>query len=372
MKAFLKGRQGLWLLVLALVLAAWGGWGLLKTPGLSQYIAPAPEDMEAALAVWDKRERLGADCVSAVWTECDAQASSGGAAIAQLTAVGEGYFDLRPHYLLSGRLISQREMKSGARVAVLDQRLAFTLFPTAEPTEGRVRVREQWYDVIGVTRYSGGPGDNSEYGLMIPLAAAVKDELPLEYAVAEADGSVMGAGRALEDAAKGALGKGEYIDLKKEVMRAWMTPRILLIVFGLYGAFWCLKRWLQAAQNTVAGWRRRIRQVYLKKMLSGAIAQGALLAAGFIAVIALMAALLSLIIGPMYVFTEWVPDVIVEWSSINARLQSLLRAFAQTVRLQTPELAQARLYGGMIRWSAICGLSGLLLWRLSGRGKDTK
>ena len=365
MKGFLKGRKGLWLWLVAAALAAWGCWGLVNLPRLHQYAALAPADMESAVKTWALREKVAADTLYGVWSECPVQ-TEGGAQTARLICAGEGYYDVRPAYLKEGRLISQEETEKGVRVAVLDERLAFALFPTTQAAGSRVKLQEQWYDVIGVTRYTGGPGDISSYGLTVPLKAALGDGLTVEFAVAESAAG-LGAGRALESSAQTALGNGDYADLGKEVTRAWMLPRLLVIVFGLYGALWCLKKLIARTKLAAAGWKRRIREVYARAMLPRAVGEGALLALGFAAVIGAMAGLLSLIIGPMYVFTEWVPDVIVEWSSISGRVTELIGAAAKTVRVQTPEMFQARLYGGMIRWSVICALCAWVLWLLSGK-----
>ena len=365
MKGFWKGRRGKWLWVLCAVLAVWGCVGLVKMPEICQYAALAPEDMETAVKTWETREKVTEDTLYTIWRQCPVE-TEGGAQTAYLVCAGDGYFDVRPGYLKDGRLMSQEEMEKGRRVAVLDERLAFALFPTSQAVGSRVKIQEKWYDVIGVIRYAGGPGDTSEYGIILPLRTGMADGLTMEYAVAESR-KAMGAGRALEASGQTALGEGTYADLGKEVTRAWMLPRVLIIVFGLYGAMWCLKQLIRRTGETIAAWKRRIREVYARAMLPRAVGEGALLALGFVGVIGAMAALLSLIIGPMYVFTEWVPDVIVEWSSVSGRAKELVAAAARTVRVQTPEMFEVRLYGGMVRWSVLCGLCAWVLWLLSKR-----
>lgn len=57
-----------------------------------------------------------------------------------LVCVGEGWLDVHPHFLTDGWLFTQTDYEKGNRVAVLDEKLAFQLFPTDEPV-GRSAAR---------------------------------------------------------------------------------------------------------------------------------------------------------------------------------------------------------------------------------------
>ena len=72
-------------------------------------------------------------------------------------------------------------------------------------------------------------------------------------------------------------------------------------------------------------------------------------------------ALLSLLIEPLYVFTEWVPEVIVEWSSLEARFWELTTAMAKPVKVQTAEYARVCFFGTLLRWGVISALCAVIL-----------
>ncbi len=60
-------------------------------------------------------------------------------------------------------------------------------------------------------------------------------------------------------------------------------------------------------------------------------------------------------------FTEWVPENIVEWSSIAKVFWNLTSAAAQRVRIATRELRVVEFWGGILRWGMILVLLGVAL-----------
>ncbi len=74
-------------------------------------------------------------------------------------------------------------------------------------------------------------------------------------------------------------------------------------------------------------------------------------------------ATLMLSIRPLYVFTEWVPEIAVEWSSYAKRISGLRIQTAQPNALITPEIAALRVYGALLRWGVICLMCAFILGR---------
>ena len=79
------------------------------------------------------------------------------------------------------------------------------------------------------------------------------------------------------------------------------------------------------------------------------------------------AGLAVLAVQPMQVFPEWVPEILVDPASVAQRFWDLTSAAAAPRQWQTPEMAEIRFWGGMIRWGVILFLVGG--WRRIGRGK---
>ena len=66
-------------------------------------------------------------------------------------------------------------------------------------------------------------------------------------------------------------------------------------------------------------------------------------------------------IEPLYVFTEWVPEVIVELSSLSARFWSLNQANAGVARYVSRWVCRMEMGQGLLRWGMMAVLLGALL-----------
>ncbi len=376
MREFLKadGRaRGRWLVVLGAALLAFSLFMLYRAPSVAQYMAAAPvesgdENAESALTgvieQWDARKsELGAGAkagLAATAYDRAIDSSAGNADSVTLTCVSSGWFDARPKYLISGRLFSETEHKDGARVIVLDEDLAFQLFPTTEPTGGKARIGDTWYEVVGVVRHSRQPGDADEYGAYIPIVTAAKARMQMSYLEIDCALDVPGASRAVESVGTDVLGAGSFYDIDKEVMRATMIVRVLIVIFALYILAWLLRAWNARTRALIAGWREEVLHRYFKRMLPSVLFLSFLQFLGYAALVLAAYGVLHLTIRPMYVFTEWIPEVIVEWSKISARARALMAAAAAPVQYQTRECATVGFYGALVRWGAVCVLAGLV------------
>ncbi|HIQ81883.1 MAG TPA: ABC transporter permease [Candidatus Pullichristensenella stercorigallinarum] len=396
--------RGKWLAVLGTVMMAVALGMLLAQPSVLQYCIVAPQEQSApagtdaaqeagqggtgqksessqsALAglasSWDTRveEDLAEVLSSASIAARDygfAFSGDGGNATATLTAVGENWFSVYPRYLISGRLLSADELQNGAHVIVLDEPLAFKLFPTGDPLEGKIQIGGEWYRVVGVVRYARSVGEYEQYQAYIPLAAAAEDGLQME--IVEVSGSPLprsGASRTFETAAETWSEGGTFIDTDKEAMRASIIVRVLAIALGLYLILYLLRRVNRRAAAFTGGVRLRLKTEYFRAMLPSLLPRILLLGVCYALLIGAAYGILTLAIEPTYVFTEWIPDVLVELSSITARFWQLTSAAARPVFIRTREYAEIRFWAGILRWGAIAFLTGALVMALSARGRS--
>lgn len=381
-------RRGKWLLVLGFALSLVALAALLRTPEAAQYVAAAPREqseqdgepsggsaLQALSDHWMRKREELADALprNTLYALCYGTDMAGDASTSRsgtLALVTQGFFDVRTKFLLEGRLPSEQELHDGARVAVLDEQLAFQLFPTTQPTQGRVLIGEAWYRVIGVVRHTRSPGEAEAFGAYIPLMGAegVRADLVM---VEAGTGGLAGAARALLQAGQEVLGNdGDFYDLSKEVMRATMLLRVLTVLFAFYALKWILRGLNARTRRAVDGWREEIRTQYFRRMFPRVAGRCALLLLGYAAILTAGYGVLTLTIRPMYVFTEWIPDVIVEWSSISARAGELIAAAAKPVSIRTPQLTEIRFWGALLRWGVICLLSGTVLFRRWGFRKS--
>ena len=397
-----RKTRGKWLLALGALLMAAGLCMLALQPSVLQYCivaptdeaAPEPSGQEAAgqeaqtakqesgalKALYDAwQTRVGED-LSEVLSAASiaardygfALSGEGGTATATLTAVGEGWFDVYPRYLVSGRLMTGQELRDGDRLIVLDEPLAFKLFPTVDPIGRELTIGSERYEVIGVVRYRRSVGEYEQYQAYIPYTSAAEDRLPME--IVEVCGVALpqsGASRAFEDAGENWQDGGTFIDTDKEAMRGGIVARALAIALGLYLILYLLRRLNRRTAGVGVDIRARLQTEYFRDMLPGLLPRFCLLALGYAALLAAAFGVLTLAIEPMYVFTEWIPDVLVELSSITERFWQLTSAAAAPIFIRTQEYAEIRFWSGLVRWGALSALTGALVMALSARrGRD--
>ena len=291
-----RKTRGKWLLALGALLMAAGLCMLALQPSVLQYCIVAPTDEAAPEPSGQEEQTAQQEESGALQKLCEAWqtrvgedlsevlsaasiaardygfalSGEGGSATATLTAVGENWFSVYPRYLVSGRLMTQQELKDGDRLIVLDEPLAFKLFPTADPIGRELTIGTERYEVIGVVRYRRSVGEYEQYQAYIPYTSAAEDRLPME--IVEVCGVALpqsGASRAFEDAGENWQDGGTFIDTDKEAMRGGIVARALAIALGLYLILYLLRRLNRRAASFGANIRARLQTEYFRDMLPG-------------------------------------------------------------------------------------------------------
>ena len=364
-------------------------WALTSVDPLREYAMPAPDvrrvessDAQAARADTgfdalieardDVAEQLG-DVVSALSMSAIKNGGSvsrdGESATAALWGVDLRWQETCPRRMADGRWMDSAELAHGARVAVLDEDLAFELFGSESAEGAEVSIEGTVYTVIGVARHSRGVGEADEYSAYIPLRSASKQGIQMDVAMLHAVSAVSsGLDQSFAEAANAAWGAGELHNLRKERMGALLLSRLLFCAFGLALAFRLSRRWAKCARR----WREQVaelrRHAYLRRWLGPALLRilGVLLGAALL--LAMVWALLSVGIEPVYSFTEWVPESLVSASALRTVFWNRVSHAARLISVATPESARIAFWGTLDRAGAVMLLLGLALGR-NKRGK---
>jgi len=101
----------------------------------------------------------------------------------QILGVTPAYLEVRKVSLLTGAFISQRDVASLTKVAVLGPQVVIDLFGEgANPVGQSVRINNQAFRVVGVTVAKGGTGfQNQDDMIFIPLTTAQKQLFGVDY-----------------------------------------------------------------------------------------------------------------------------------------------------------------------------------------------
>lgn len=313
----------------------------------------------------EMEETLGAalSSVSVSAVRSGESISGGGKSeLATLYAVSERYLETCPAAMASGRWADASELARGERVVVLDADLAFALFGSEDPLGRDVDIYEQSYRVIGTRAHSRDVGEVDPYGAYIPLPAASSAGVQTEILCVNA---VANEGSALRESfaslARERWGRGSLHDLKKMRMAAFLLTRVLLFALGMALLCRLLRAWRMLFSRYAEQIRERIRWAYASKWLLPALARIALLALTLSALLLGMYFMISFVIEPVYTFTEWVPESLVDGAAISTVFWSLISSAAQSVQHVTAQAARVAFWAIPARLGAVCTLLGVAL-----------
>lgn len=367
-----KGVAAWALLVVGAVMMLISLGNLLAARELLQYAVVPRGEMDAAVSqlLTVKREVADtlADCTSALAVGGVTEKASISAGSVNQTcavyAVGEGWFEADPVFLTAGRRLTETELKLGDKVAMVDEQLAFQLFGSELPEDAKATIDGVEYAVVGAYRHRRSVGEAAQYSAYVPLLSAnqnARDEL-LFIAVPVAN---TGARTMFESTMRANWEQdGSFISIGKEALRQRMIVRMLLLVFGLSVIFRLMRRMNGAAARSWTRFQERLRWNYFRTAAPSLMAFLGICLIGYGALLALLYALAAFSIQPLYTFTEWVPENVVEWSSLKAVFWSLAGDSAKLVRVGTRELRIVEFWGRILRWGTLGALYGALLLRI--------
>ena len=367
-----KGVAAWALLVVGAVMMLISLGNLLAARELLQYAVVPRGEMDAAVSqlLTVKREVADtlADCTSTLAVGGVTEKASVSAGSVNQTcavyAVGEGWFEADPVFLTAGRRLTETELKLGDKVAMVDEQLAFQLFGSELPEDAKATIDGVEYAVVGAYRHRRSVGEAAQYSAYVPLLSAnqnARDEL-LFIAVPVAN---TGARTMFESTMRANWEQdGSFISIGKEALRQRMIVRMLLLVFGLSVIFRLMRRMNGAAARSWTRFQERLRWNYFRTAAPSLMAFLGICLIGYGALLALLYALAAFSIQPLYTFTEWVPENVVEWSSLKAVFWSLAGDSAKLVRVGTRELRIVEFWGKILRWGTLGALYGALLLRI--------
>ena len=104
-----------------------------------------------------------------------------------------------------------------------------------------------------------------------------------------------------------------------------------------------------------------LRTRYARDLVLPIAGSAALCLLGYGLLVVALWALAAFSIQPLLVFTEWIPEVIVELSSLRNRFWALAGAAAPAVRVVTREVCRVELGRGLLRWGLMAALLGAAL-----------
>lgn len=369
-----RHRRGALTIALGAVLMLLGALALNAAGDTLQYAFPAPQatkDGGELTAVYEQAQAqlasvadsLSAYAVAARRQGASLSGGAGRSAEVTIYAVGEGYFDVMHETLQNGRFISAADVSRADEVVVVEEKSALALFPGVDPVGQTLTIDGVTYEVAGVIAGGRKLGESDEAVAYIPITTAGKQAMEMQTVACVALGADDTTGPAIlmEDTLSAWRSGGSFYSMPKLRLRA-ATPLIwTVIIAGAAALLAALQRMNAWAARRICGYRERLRTRYAREMALS-IAGDLLLAAMLYGLWALLLSRLAVFaVEPLYVLTEWIPEVIVELSSLEERFWALQSASSAAVRCVTRESCVIELGQGLLRWGLTAVLLGLAM-----------
>lgn len=357
----MKKKWILWLLLIAAAaLLAYSVLAVHDVGSNLQYIVESTDDVAQAAAdltdlaaEWDTTQRAWTlnGFIQEASMKADAQSARG-----RISMYGPGALALANWPLLHGHLFTEKELTSGAPVALLDEQLALALFREVDVAGRSFNLGSMTFQVIGVVRHTRQVGDATDYGVHIPLLSGLQpDALVVE---AEPLPGV-GAGVSFSGVCSMWRSGGTFIDLHKEAVGATMWARVLGFIVGAVVLVQAIRGLNRGVQATIDHYQRKLQRHYVIQLLPQIIGMVLAFILGYGAIAGIAALLLDFLLQPVYVYPECVPAVLVEWEEIRRTFWQVQQSAAGFRELRTPELLRLRYYAGLVRIG--CTVLGMLL-----------
>lgn len=331
------------LFLLGVLMCGFAAVKLAALPGYTQYaFRLSGTQAEAAKALEGAEDGISGGLTGVKYSQ-----NIGGVSGVTVFMPGPGAPGICPIPIAQGDGFGRMSLETSEKSCIPDENLAFQLFGNADPIGQTLEIGGQTFTVRGTARFTRTAGDTDGYALWIPFGSC--SELAPDIAVLVSDSLD-------EKAAQGLFPGGTYIDLDKEVMRAFILPGFACAALVLALVRAAVSLWNKALKNYAQAVRKRAGIMYAGRNTLYSLPGGAALAVSAVLGIALCALLLSFFAQPVYVFTEWIPDDLVSMDSIISRIRELCAAAARPARYITREYALIRFYAGLMRWGTLCML----------------
>lgn len=277
-----------------------------------------------------------------------------------LYAIGTDYFDANFEQLRSGRLISETDINNASSVVVLDDFAALVLFKGDDALGRTVVIEDTEFTVVGTVRGGKRIGEIGNYLAYIPITTSSKHGIEMDTFEITAKGmDDTSSAVIMENTLRMWNPDGCFYNYPKLKLGALLPVRWILIILGMKSVWmlFCLAN--RTIYNTFIAYKQKLRTCYAKELVPKAMLNIAIWLLECLILGSLVLGLGWITIQPMYVFGEWIPNSIVELSSIWKCLWALNDANAVSVRYISRSYVCLEIGCGILRWGAGICLLGL-------------
>lgn len=305
------------------------------------------------------RESLPVYTIAGRGQNLTVRGEGGQSAETTLYAVGNGYFELYHEQLLRGRLISEADVNKGKNVVVLDDGAELVLFKGDSALGKTVYIGDIEMQVVGIIDGKRRLGEAGEHLVYVPITSSYKNGVKTDTMEITAMGvDNTSSPVIMENTLESWSSSGSFYNLSKLKMGATLPVRWIIVFLGIKTLLVLVGRANRWVARQVEMFRNELQRCYFLQILGRAIWKIIVALIAYCILAMGMFGIIRIAVQPMYVFGEWIPESIVEltsiidciWNQIEANSVSIECASRLSVRLDIAE--------ELINWGAIIVLLG--------------
>lgn len=358
-------------MILGLLLAA-GGLALLYfMPGGYDYIVSAPA-FSAEATVEETLERLDrvmelpwAASLKLQHAEITAGPGKEGVT-ATLYAVSEGYFDFAHETLAEGRLLNGEDQRARAARALVNRKGAESLFNGRDAVGETLQIGDLRLEVAGVLAGGWRPGEADEVLIYVPITLADAGK-PVFQALEIKTGARGSEEKAMAAAALKNWNAGGTVQDAERTRAAALMP---LWLIGMAAGLHLLIRGAGGIRSLGRSARAQVRNdlesQYASRVAPKAVLRFLPVAGAAVLWAAFAWGVLWLLVQPLYIFTDWIPESPLDPQSVWLCAVNLMKNAAAAAVFRNRGAGIADAAAGLIRAGCLVFLAGAVTW---GRAK---
>ncbi len=364
------------LCVIGFGLVTYGAIVAYRVPDEIQYIVSAPESREEMETVVQKaqktlqgiKDRVESACISGKAQNMTASTNAA-ATVVTVYAVDTGYADLLYRKIISGRLISKRDIEESKNVIMIDQKTAYMLFPAGDALDRTIWFGDTPWTVIGIMSNHSQLGEVDDSTVYIPLSAAIKRKTPMQTLEIRLQYRSRDSSAAqIKEMLTGWRQRGSFYNLFREKFSTVM-PLLWIVVIVSF----CLIRWLYSnllkyIKHQYTIFQEELCQHYAYQMTGWICWKLLIVMLMGIALCATAYGAISLLRQTALLFPEWIPEKPVSIASYTSRFWELHHVASASVQYTSQEESTVALAAWLIQWGCFsllaAGAANLLRERI--------
>lgn len=271
-----------------------------------------------------------------------------------LYAVGKGYFELYHEQLLRGRLISEADINKGKNVVVLDDGAELELFKGDSALEKTVYIDGIEMQVVGIIDGKRRLGEAGVHLVYVPITSLYKNGIKTDTMEITAIGvDITSSPVIMENTLKNWSSSGSFYNLSKLKMGATLPVRWIIVFLGIKTLLVLVGRANRWVARQVEMFRNELQRCYFLQILGRAIWKMIVALIAYCILAMGMFGIVRIAVQPMYVFGEWIPESIVELTSIVDCIWNQIETKSASIECASRLLVCLDIAEELIKWGVI-------------------